>query len=137
MNRKQWLITGIVILMIFSAFAMYKKIISADKTYSFEELSGKEAMDRIKKKENMILLYSSKDCKACRVFSPILENVAKDFNVKIYLLDADKQSTEKIATAYNLYVTPTILSFKQGSVDRYENARGEQEVRDIVKKWSE
>jgi thioredoxin 1 len=55
-------------------------------------------------------------CGPCRIFSPVVENISKDYEnkVKFYKLNTDENP--EIAEAYNVMSIPTALLFENGEV---------------------
>ena len=55
-------------------------------------------------------------CGPCRVFSPIIDDVSKDYEgrVKFFKLNTDENSD--IAVKYNIMSIPTVLLFEKGEV---------------------
>ncbi len=55
-------------------------------------------------------------CGPCRVFSPIIEEVAKDYSGKAKFGKLDTDENSDIASRYNIMSIPTILLFQNGDV---------------------
>jgi thioredoxin 1 len=55
-------------------------------------------------------------CGPCRIFSPIVENISKDYEnkVKFYKLNTDENP--EIAEAYNVMSIPTAMLFENGEI---------------------
>jgi len=55
-------------------------------------------------------------CGPCRLLSPIIEDVAKDYATKVKFCKVNVDENEKIAETYNIMSIPTILLFENGEV---------------------
>ena len=51
-------------------------------------------------------------CGPCKMFAPVLEQVAQDTTAKIYKVDIDE--SEDLARSYGIMVVPTMIIFKDG-----------------------
>ncbi len=55
-------------------------------------------------------------CGPCRMFSPILEEVSKDYSSKVKFCKLNTDESNKIASEYNIMSIPTVLLFEGGEV---------------------
>jgi thioredoxin 1 len=53
-------------------------------------------------------------CGPCRIFSPIIEDVSKEYAGKIKFAKLDVDSAQEIASKYNIMSIPTVLLFTEG-----------------------
>jgi len=70
-------------------------------------------------------------CGPCRVISPILEQIAKDYHGAVALakVEVDEGENMKLAGRYKLRGFPTIILFIHGvEIDRFSGARPKQAV---------
>lgn len=73
-----------------------------------------------------ILYYSAPWCQPCRMFGPIMDEVAKEYNVKKINIDEDNILTEK----YGVMSIPTLVILKDGK--EFKRLQGVQSKKDIV-----
>lgn len=55
-------------------------------------------------------------CGPCRIFSPIIEDVSKEYAGKIKFAKLDVDSAQEIASKYNIMSIPTVLLFTEGKI---------------------
>ena len=55
-------------------------------------------------------------CGPCRIFSPIIEEVSKEYEGKIKFAKLDVDSAQEIAAKYNIMSIPTVLLFAEGKI---------------------
>ena len=55
-------------------------------------------------------------CGPCRIFSPTIAEVSKDYDDKVKFLKMNTDENETIASAYNIMSIPTVLLFVDGEV---------------------
>ena len=73
-------------------------------------------------------------CGPCRMVSPIVEELAGEYNVKLKVAKLDVDSNQAIAMRYGIRSIPTLLLFKNGAV--VEQIIGAVPKRVIVDKLS-
>ena len=74
---------------------------------------------KILAKENINVLVSSSTCYFCFTFEPIIEEVLKDSNKRIYRIDIaelEDEEVEKFRKYYAFTITPTLFVVKDGIV---------------------
>ncbi len=73
-------------------------------------------------------------CMPCRVLSPILEKIAKEFEGKIVLVKVNVDKASKLVEKYGIMGIPNVKLFKNGEiVDEFVGALPEEEIRDWLK----
>ena len=55
----------------------------------FKELSYKEVMQKINNKESFVLVITQTTCSHCESFKPKVKQVANDYRINIYYMEAD------------------------------------------------
>ena len=55
-------------------------------------------------------------CGPCRMVTPIIEELAKDFEGKVKMMELNVDNNPAIAAKYGIFSIPTILIFKAGQV---------------------
>ena len=66
-------------------------------------------------------------CGPCKMMSPIIDEIAKDENLKVGKVNVDE--SQGLAQKYDIMSIPTILIFKNGNlVNRFVGLRDKQEI---------
>ncbi|MGC8710203.1 MAG: thioredoxin [Candidatus Micrarchaeia archaeon] len=70
----------------------------------------------LKSKLPVVIDFWAEWCGPCRIFSPVLESISKNYEnkVKFYKLNTDENP--EIAVAYNVMSIPTAMLFENGEV---------------------
>lgn len=55
-------------------------------------------------------------CGPCRIFSPIIDELSKEFEGKVKFAKLNTDDNQEIAAKYNIMSIPTVLLFKNGDV---------------------
>lgn len=55
-------------------------------------------------------------CGPCRIFSPTIVEVSKDYDKRVKFLKMNTDENESIAATYNIMSIPTVLLFENGEV---------------------
>ncbi len=71
-------------------------------------------------------------CGPCRMYSPIVEEVSKDYSGKIKFVKVDADENQNIAQKYNIMSIPTTLLMKDGKVKAMQVGAVPKEA---LKKW--
>ncbi len=89
------------------------------------------------KKEDMIAFVSSTSCYGCIVFEPIIEEVFKELDKKIYRIDIsnmDEEERNEFRAYYAFKYTPTIFIIKDGIVtDEVAGAMSKEDLKNWLK----
>jgi thioredoxin 1 len=73
-------------------------------------------------------------CSPCKRFSPILDEVASEYNVWIGKIDADENTFS--ADKYNVISLPTVIVFKDGKeVKRTKGAMPKHKFLEEISEW--
>ncbi len=70
----------------------------------------------LKSKVPVVVDYWAPWCGPCRVFSPIIEDVSKDYTDKVKFAKLNTDENQEIAARYNIMSIPTVLLFKDGKI---------------------
>ena len=77
------------------------------------ELNNEDFNEEIKDKLVLVDFYATW-CGPCRMMHPIIEEVAKEENVKVIKVDVDKH--DELARNYGIMSIPTIILFQNGNL---------------------
>ena len=117
MKKKNNLFIGIIIIFILIVgFLLINNIINSSKTGELLKISYSEIKTKIKNKEDIILIVSRTSCSHCMSYKPKMEQIAKDYNLKIYYIDYDEEKEEEKFLEYFKLdgTTPITIFIKKG-----------------------
>ena len=77
------------------------------------ELNNEDFNEEIKDKLVLVDFYATW-CGPCRMMHPIIEEVAKEENIKVIKVDVDKH--DELARNYGIMSIPTIILFQNGNL---------------------
>lgn len=77
------------------------------------ELNNEDFNEEIKDKLVLVDFYATW-CGPCRMMHPIIEEVAKEENIKVIKIDVDKH--DELARNYGIMSIPTIILFQNGNL---------------------
>ena len=86
------------------------------KSY-FNKIEYKEVIEKINSKESFILVISQTSCSHCASYKPKIKDVANDYKIDIYYIDADLLSdkdSEEFGSYINYSGTPVTIFIKNG-----------------------
>jgi putative thioredoxin len=73
-------------------------------------------------------------CFPCKILSPILEKITRDYNGKLILAKVNVDKAQIITNEYGIMSVPTVILFKNGKpVDYFVGALPEPQIRDWLK----
>ena len=79
--------------------------------------STDESFDQLVK-DNKILIcdFWAEWCGPCKLLSPIIEELAKEFEGKIYFAKVNLDNNQDLALKFSIRSIPTLLLFKKGQL---------------------
>ncbi|MCL5011652.1 MAG: thioredoxin [Candidatus Marsarchaeota archaeon] len=101
------------------------------------QINEKEFQDKILKAKIAIVDFNAVWCPPCKILTPIMEEVEKNFpNIVFAGLDVDQN--QMTAAAYGVMSIPTVILFKNGvEADRFVGAMPKAQVLNWVKQKSQ
>ena len=101
-----------------------------------EKTQPKSFFDLIKTSKKPILVDFYADwCGPCKMVSPAVEKVAKDFSGKLMTIKINVDKAQATAAKYQIQSIPTIMMFKNGeSVMRLTGAQPYEAIKQEVEK---
>lgn len=83
-------------------------VIEIKTTEEFENLINND-------QEGVVMVdFWAEWCGPCKMFLPIIDQIAKDFDKKAFVAKVNVDELKDIATKYNIRSIPTVLFFKNG-----------------------
>ncbi len=99
----------------------------------FDEKNFNEEV--IKSETPVIVDFWAEWCGPCHIMSPIIDEVAKEYEGKAKIGKVNVDENQVISSKYGIMSIPTILAFKDGKViGQLVGARPRKDVVDLIKK---
>jgi len=74
-------------------------------------------------------------CGPCRMVSPIVEELAKEYEGKVNFVKVDVDQNRDLASKYNIFSIPTLAIFRNGEVVAQEaGASSKESIRNYIDK---
>ena len=74
---------------------------------------NKEELNEILKNNDLVLVdFYASWCMPCKMLSPIIEEIAKEYEGKVVVCKIDIDENEELANEYNIMSVPTVIIFK-------------------------
>ena len=84
----------------------------------------------LKSTQPVLVDFWAEWCQPCRMLSPTIEKLAKDYAGKIKVGKVDTDSNRDISLKYGISAIPTVLLFKNGDVlQKFVGLRGEKDFK--------
>lgn len=64
----------------------------------------------------VVVDYWAPWCGPCRLFSPVIEEVSKEFEGKVKFVKLNTDENQELAQKYNIMSIPTVLLFEKGAI---------------------
>ena len=80
-------------------------------------INVKELKNKINNKDDFVLVFTQEGCSHCESYYPIINNVSKNFDIKIYdinLTDLNTEEINELNKIASINGTPTTLFFIDG-----------------------
>ena len=112
-KTKVIILVSVCLVVLVAAFIGDRKL---SKSY-LVEIKYNEVIEKIKNKEDFILLISQTTCTHCASYKPKLESVANEYKIKMYYVQVDllnKEETKELESYITYDGTPATLFMKNG-----------------------
>ena len=74
---------------------------------------NKEELNEILKNNALVLVdFYASWCMPCKMLSPVIEEIAKEYEPKVVVCKIDIDENEELANEYNIMSVPTVIIFK-------------------------
>ncbi len=104
-----------------------------------KKIDYKEYHKMLDNKESFVLEIMRTNCSACQNFKPKLEEVVKEYKVKVYYIDTDdldEKTQDKIFSETGISGTPTVIFYKNGKEEsKYNRINGSVSTDRIISKF--
>ena len=108
-------------------FACGEVIETSENTTTLNKISCSEYIEKIQEKENNLILIARPTCGACSQFTPILEEIAEEYDITINYFDTDTLSETELSSFYqssDLYKsssfgTPTMIITNNKTITKF------------------
>jgi len=75
-------------------------------------------------------------CGPCRMISPLIEELAQEYEGKMKICKANVDNAQALATQYGVSSIPTVVFFKNGEqVDQFKGALPKENIEEYIKKY--
>lgn len=104
-------------LLVIVAIITITSLTGCSKESNIKEITLKELKQKIENKETFPLFVGNEGCSHCISYKPILESVAKDYDITIYHLDNSKlkdKDYSEFKRIINISGTPTVAFIENG-----------------------
>lgn len=98
-------------------------------------IADKDVQDFIKKYPYVIVDCFATWCGPCRMLSPVIDEIAKEYQGKIVFGKLNTDENLATSTLFDIMSIPTLLFFKNGElIDRTVGAMSKQALEIVIKK---
>ncbi len=107
-------------------------------SYDVEEADFDELVVARSHEAPILLDIGAEWCSPCRVLTPMLERLVKDYDGKFLLAKVDADENMKIAGRHKVRGFPTVIAYSRGQeTDRFHSAQPEHFLRRFIDKLIE
>ena len=104
--------------------------------YSFVLTESNFKEEVLEAKELVLVDFWAPWCGPCRIISPIVEDIAKEYKDKIKVGKLNVDDYPQIASTYGIMSIPTLLIFKEGKIlDSIVGAVSKSEIISRIKNY--
>ena len=104
---------------------------ASDKIAKFTD--GNFDTDVLKAATPVLVDFWAEWCMPCRMLTPTIEKIAKDYSGKIKVGKVDTDSNRDISMKYGIHAIPTVILFKKGEVaQKFVGLRQERDFKEVL-----
>ncbi|AGK60690.1 thioredoxin [Archaeoglobus sulfaticallidus PM70-1] len=81
-----------------------------------KNLNEENFYDEIKKKKLVVVDFWAEWCMPCRMLTPILEKVEKEYDGKVEFAKVNTDENPALASRFGIFSIPTVLMFYDGEI---------------------
>lgn len=97
------------------------------------EITDSNFNDVISKNKTVLVDFWAEWCGPCRMISPVIEELANEYEGKVIIGKLDVDSNQESSVKYGVRSIPTILTFKDGEiVDKQVGAVSKETLKNII-----
>ncbi|MEO2085158.1 MAG: thioredoxin [Marinoscillum sp.] len=97
------------------------------------EIKDSNFNDVISKNKTVLVDFWAEWCGPCRMISPVIEELANEYEGKVIIGKLDVDSNQESSVKYGVRSIPTILTFKDGEiVDKQVGAVSKETLKNII-----
>ncbi|MDD5241262.1 MAG: thioredoxin domain-containing protein [Sulfuricella sp.] len=109
-----------------------------DLSYDVEEANFEELVVARSHDVPVLLDISAEWCSPCRVLTPMLEKLVKEYNGKFVLANVDADENMRIAGRHQAKGFPTVIAYSHGQgIDRFHSVQTEGFLRRFLDSFIE
>jgi thioredoxin 1 len=97
-----------------------------------EELTNKNYDEIIKNAPNLIIKFEADWCGPCRIISPILEDLSKEYRNEVKIVRCNVDENPELCEKYKIKSIPSVFFIKKGEV--FDTKIGAGNKQSFVKK---
>ena len=91
----------------------------------------------VKANRPMVVVFSASWCGPCRMLSPVLDDVAADYDGRVKFFKVDIDDNRETADAYRIRSVPTLLFFnRDGTMERHVGTMTRNQLSQTVSQMS-
>lgn len=113
-------VIGTVFAVVLATLALYKEVIPTIENSKESNKIVKNFYEKFESEERQLIYYAKEECDYCKLQTPILEEIAKEYDLKYYYIDSDKltkSDVKRITEELDIEnKTPTTIVVEDGEV---------------------
>ncbi|MFP3908481.1 MAG: thioredoxin [Archaeoglobaceae archaeon] len=99
------------------------------------KVNGNNFKKVLQENENVVVDFWAEWCGPCKLVSPVLEELAKEYSDKVTFAELNTDENHELAAMYGISAIPTIIFFKNGKpMDQIVGAFPKSEMKNWIDK---